>query len=175
MENVVPFSEYINNVKCSNAAREMIPMGINAGWPSISIRNQRICVTIPYFKTGMLEPNDKTPVFPIRYCLTTVWPYTRLIEFVDLKFVKDFTKYDYDQPIGTFRHEALQSVGKTEYLKMRDELLSCYDELIACVVEKRPFERQTRMAELMQVLVEPSLKPMYLGINKSFYTRFLGE
>lgn len=175
MENVVSFSEYINNVKCSNAAREMIPMGINAGWPAISIRSQRICVTIPYFKTGILEPNDKTPIFPIRYCLTTVWPYTKIVEFFDLKFMKDFSNYDFDQPIGTFRHEALQSVGRKEYFAMRDELLSYYDELISCVVEKRPFGRQARMAELMQILVEPSLKPMYQSINKSFYTRFLGE
>lgn len=175
MGNNMSFSEYMNQVKSSNAAREMIPMGINAGWPAISIRNQRICVTIPYFKTGRLEPNDKTPIYPIRYCLTTVWPYTRIVEFVDLKFNKDFSNYDFDQQIGTFRHEALQSIGKKEYTQMRDELLACYDEIIACVVEKRPFKQQTRMAELLQVLVEPSLKPMYMSINKSFYTKFLGE
>lgn len=174
MEPIMKINEYMDLVKQGNVARELLPMGLNAGWPYLTIRNKQLCVTIPYYRSE-LKPNDGTLLFPISYCMTTVWPSAKVVGYNNLRYDKAFKKINFDKPVGTFRHEAIKNLGKTEYTALRDELLACYDELIGCIFSDTAFENQPRMTQLLQLLMEPSMRPLYLYLCKPFFETYLGE
>lgn len=152
-----------------------MPMGYLPGLPILEIRNEELCLTIPYLKYKVTGQVDKTLVYPIRFTLTLVLPELRVAEFRDLGYQSAFRKIDFTKPVGLFRHEAVKHLTKQAYQQSREELLGCYDKVIAALLygENYTQEDEARMQELLQMMVEPSLLPIYKELNADFYFKYL--
>lgn len=164
---------FLSLAKQGAVARELIPMGISAGWPILSVRGRQLCVTIPYFRAE-LKPDDQTLLYPFAHALTLLWPNGRVVGYSSLRYDKAFADIDFDKPVGTFRHEAIRHLGKAEYVALRDELYGCYDALIEAIYGNRPYEGQERMRDLFGQLMEPGLEPFYRMLGKSFFSTYAG-
>lgn len=160
--------DFISKVNKSDTRRRLIPMEMGSGWPSLSIKNKQICVTIPYFRTQSGE-DGKVFVFPLSYILTVTWPNAAVVEFTSLRYKKEYNAIDFGKPAGTFKHEAVKDMNKDEYRDMRKSLFELYDELIECITDKKDFLGEKEFSQTLSVLMEPSLLPMYMHIAPKFF------
>lgn len=152
-----------------------MPMGYSAGLPILHIRNEELCLTIPFLKYRVTGQVDKTLVYPIRYTTTMLLPEKTFIEFRNLAYQPRFQKVDFSKPVGLFRHEAVKHLTKQEYQSARDELLGLYDKVIRALLygEEYGAQEEQRMKQLLQMLVEPSLLPIYKALDGDFYNKYL--
>lgn len=152
-----------------------MPMGYSSGLPILQIKNDCLCLTIPYLKYKITGVVDKTLVYPIRYTISVELPENNVIGFADLAFNKSFEKVDFNKPIGFFRHESIKNLSKNEYKEKRTRLLSLYGKLADSLLFGTEFteEDENDMRGLLKLLVEPSLYPIYNVLDRDFYNRFL--
>ena len=165
--------DFMGNVNKSETRGGLIPMEVSSGWPSIAIKNKEICITIPYFR-GRRTQDGKTALYPISHVLTVKWSDMAVVDYSVLAFDKEYKQIDFSKPVGLFPHESVEGLSKEDYKAKRDELFSLYDELIECVAEKKPFNNEGKMRTLFNVLMEPSLYPMYKHISPKFYEKYCG-
>ena len=152
-----------------------IPMGYSSGFPILQIKNGSLCVTMPYLKYQTTGEADKTLVFPIRYGISMELPTEKIIGFEDYEYKSSFANIDFDKPVGYFRHDAVRQYNKTQYKELRRELLGEYDKVANALLGNAPYSisDEKRMAELLQLLAEPSLLPFYRAIDTDFYNKYL--
>lgn len=152
-----------------------IPLGYTAGFPVLKIMNGCLCVTIPYLKYQTTGEVDKTLVYPIRYGITLELPTLQTVAFENYEYVSVFQNVDFEKPVGLFRHDAIKMYTRSQYQALLDELMQRYDEVIAMILGQLPYSGKTekRMTELLQMLVEPSLRPMYRELNLDFYNKYM--
>ena len=164
--------EFIHDFNRSDFKRSQIPMGLVSGWPSIKLYNGKIAVTIPYFKRTNLE--NGIALYPI-YCSVTILADNpeRILDFTLYPLDSAWNNIDFAKPVGTFKHKALEAVKtKAEYVALCDKLYSYYDEMIEAVKNRKSFASEDEMQVLFSKLMEPSLYPFYLKVNKKFYMNF---
>lgn len=154
-----------------------IPIGYSSGFPVLQIKNESLCVTVPYLQYRTTGEVDKTLVFPIRYGITLELPTEKVIGFEDYEYNSSFGNVDFDKPVGYFRHDALKQYNKTQYRKLRKELMGEYDKVANAILSNEPYSAtdEKRMAELLQLLVEPSLLLFYRALDVDFYQKYLEE
>lgn len=164
--------DFIEMIRKSDTARSLIPMEFVSGLPIFSIRKGEVCVTIPYYFVKV-QPQDKTLIYPLEYSITALWSNGLIVDYKNFNFVPAMKKLDFSKPIGTFRHDAIKSLNKQQYMVLKNELFDCYDSYLTCIAEKKPFEKQKRMKELLNLLMEPCQKPMYMILGRRFFEEFL--
>lgn len=154
-----------------------IPMGYSHGIPILQIKNGCLCVCFPYLKYQTTGEVDKTLVFPIRYAVTLELPTEKIVGFEDYEYKDIFKNIDFDKPAGFFRHDAIKKYNKQQYAALRKELMGEYDKVINAVLGNAEyrFSDEQRMRELLQLLLEPSLLPMYRAIDSDFYNKYLAK
>lgn len=174
LEKTSEMKQLIAKVKKSAVVRNLIPMELGTALPLLSIRNNQLCVTLPFFR-AMTQPEDKTLLYPFVYTITAAWPNGNIIEFKNLRFEKAYKNVEFSKPVGTFRHEAIKHLNKARYKEMKDELFLLYDELIINICSNEPENEALEMdlKALLALLVEPSLKPFYEATDKKFYHKFM--
>lgn len=152
-----------------------IPMGYRTVFPILQIKNGSLCITFPYLKYQTTGEVDRTLVFPIKYAVSLELPTEKIIGFEDFEYNENFQKVDFDKPIGYFRHEAVKKYNETEYDRLYHELMAEYDKVIHVLLEggEYDFSDEKRMAELLQLLVEPFLLPIYQAVDTNFYNKYL--
>lgn len=152
-----------------------MPMEYTYGYPILQIKNDRLCLVVPYLKYKTTGEPDKTYVYPIRYVITVVLPEVLPIEYKNLEYELRFGKIDYKTPIGLFRHEAIKHLNKKEYESAREELYDCYDKVIAAILFDQEYnvEEEERMSTLLQMMVEPCQLPIYKVLDEDFYNKYL--
>ncbi len=163
---------FIEMIRKGDTARSLIPMEFVSGLPILSLRKGEICVTIPYYFVKV-QPQDKTLIYPLEYSITALWSNGLIVDYKNFNFVPAMKKLDFSKPVGTFRHEAIKHLNKQQYMELKNELLDCYDSYLTCIAEKKPFEKQARMKELLNLLMEPCQKPMYMILGRKFFEEFL--
>ena len=154
-----------------------IPMGYTVGFPILQIKNGSLCVTFPYLRYQTTGEVDKTLVFPIRYGISLELPTEKIICFEKYEYRDEFCEIDFDKPVGYFRHDAIKQYNKMQYNDLYQELMKEYDKLINALLGNGAYSPsdEKRMAELLQILVEPSLLPMYGAIDLDFYNKYLAK
>lgn len=152
-----------------------IPLGYLQGLPILQIKNDRLCVTIPYLKYKVTGVVDKTLVFPIRYTITLSLPDKNVIGFSDLSFEPIFKNINYSKAIGYFRHDEIKHLNKDEFKAKKDELFAEYDKVINALLygEEYSEENEEKMCKLMKMIIEPSLLPIYKALDEDFYNKYL--
>lgn len=152
-----------------------IPMEYSPGIPMASLYNGEACLVIPYVKYKITGEIDKTQVFAPRFVIVITVKNGIVVKYEDLLFDSRFEEIDFRKPIGLFRHSAIRHMKKNEYVKMRKELYELLDELCTSMSGKMEFDEMDamRFCKLYAVLLEPSLRPFYHAINKTFYETYI--
>lgn len=152
-----------------------MPLGYVEGYPILQIRNQQLCLVIPFLKYKVTGAVDKTLVFPIRYAVTVILPEKKIVKFEDLSTNPIFAKVDFEKPIGYFRHDSIKQFNKSEYKAKKDELYGMYDKIIDALLGEGDYsaEDDEAMKELAGIMLEPSLKPIYRVLDSDFYNKYL--
>lgn len=165
---------FVEMIRKSSIARSLIPMEFISGLPILSIRKGEICITIPYYR-AKIQPEDKTLIYPLEYSITALWSNGTIVDYKNFNFVPAMKKLDFSRPTGTFRHEEVKKLNKQQYMELKNELFSCYDEYLTCIEQKKAFGGSERMKELFNIIMEPCQKPMYMLIGRKFFEEFLKE
>ena len=152
-----------------------MPIGYSAGLPVLQIKNGGLCLLVPYLKYKVTGEVDKTLVFPIRYTVTVELPQGTPVAFEDLSFNARFKKVDFSRPVGLFRHDSIKQYSKQEYHALRDELLTMYDKVVDALLYSSEYAEadDIRMKELLHILPEPSLLPIYKALDSDFYAKYM--
>lgn len=148
-------------------------MGYVAGLPIISAVGNKLCLKVPYLKYKVTGEVDKTLVYPVKYVLTYSLPDLKPVGFEDLEYNKTFRKVEFNRPIGYFRHDAIKALSKKEYADKKAELFSMYNELAASLIENKPYSRINEFKKLLNIIIEPSVKPIYKALDNTFYKNYL--
>ncbi len=176
MKNTINTAEIIKEVKTSEFLLNCrLPLGYVSGYPILQIKNDRLCMLIPYLKYRTTGEVDKTLVYPIKYTLTVSLPDKKFIGFEDLAFNPVFGKVDFNKPIGLFRHDSIKDLNKTEYRTKKSELYSMYDLAANAVLGTADYsdEDAEEFSQLLSALLEPSLKPIYKVLDADFYASYI--
>lgn len=165
--------EFLQELNKSDIVRKQVPLGLGMGLPMLEIIGEELCVTVPYFKV-IPAKDDKTLIFPPECVITVKWPSGLLVSYKNLRYDKEYSKVKFDKPVGTFRHEAIKNWNKGEYQSKKAELLKMYDAFIANLYSEEPYEEKG-FSELLNTIIEPSLRPFYMRMGKGFYHKFLSQ
>lgn len=149
--------------------------GYSVGLPILQIRNGILCLVLPYLRYRVTGEVDKTLVYPIRYTVTVELPGQKPVAFQDLSIISIFEKVDFTRPVGLFRHDSIKQYGKDQYFALKDELYSLYDKTANALIYETSYtwSDEKRMVELLRLLIEPSLLPMYKALDIDFYNKYL--
>ena len=164
---------FLEKVNKSEFRRRLIPMELSSGWPSVSIKNAQICITVPFFR---MQPGSegKIALFPLSCLFTLTWPHAMVVEFASLRYRKEYKNIDFAKPVGIFKHEAVKDLPKDEYIAKRNELFALYDQLLDSITNRKAFEKEEEMRGLFRIMMEPSLYPMYKHIAQKFFETYCG-
>lgn len=152
-----------------------IPMGYVPGLPIISILNGNLCMKVPYLKYKVTGELDKTFVYPIKFIVTISIPEETIIGIEDLSFNESFCNVEFQNPVGTFRHEAIKNLNKEAYENLRKSLYVEYDKIINYLTGYKgyTFTDENHFKSLFNVILEPSLYPFYRAIDSNFTNKYL--
>lgn len=168
-------TEILAQLKTSKAVMNL-PLGYVNGYPVITVKNGRVCLVVPYLKYKKTGEVDKTLVYPIRYLVTYSVKDGVVTSVEDLAENKGFAGFDFSAPVGYFRHDAIKELTKTAYSEKQSRLYQLYDCFIDALTEKKNFQAKAlhEMKELLSLLIEPSLKPVYKTLYPNFYKNCIG-
>ena len=95
--------------------------------------------------------------------------------YEDLSVNAVFSKIDFEKPIGYFRHESIKNFTKQEYKAKKEELYAMYDKIINALLNNARYTEADNDAfkTLLNIMIEPSLKPMYTALDEEFYKKYL--
>jgi len=152
-----------------------MPLGYVAGYPMLGIKADELCITVPFLYYKSTGEVDKTLVFPIRYILTMTLPEQGIVSFNDLSYSP--MNIDFHKPICLFRHEAIKNLDKKAYSEKQDELFSLYDKVISHLLTGSAYtaEDESRMSQLLNLLLEPELRPFYKKLAPDFYKKYFNK
>lgn len=176
MENKICIKDILNGLKTDEfVLNSRLPSGYGYGYPILQVRNDYLCMVVPYLRYKTTGVVDRTLVFPIRNTFTISLPDKRFIGFEDLRYNPRFAKVDFSMPIGLFRHESIKNLSKKEYEAKREELYAQYDKLINALLFDGEYSEEDgeSMKQLLKLLVEPSLYPIYKALDADFYNKYL--
>lgn len=176
MDNKLCVKDILKDLKSNDYVIHCgMPLGYVEGLPTLQIKNDQLCLQIPFLRYQLTGQVDKTLVYPIRFVLTISLPERNLVSYCDLSFNSRFRNVDFSAPVGLFRHEAIKNLTKNEYRKMREELLEQYDKVADSLLNGTQYtaEDEEKMRRLLNTLIEPSLLPIYKVLDEDFYNKYL--
>lgn len=152
-----------------------IPLGYVSNIPVLKEVNGKFCLIIPYLRYKPTGNIDKTLVFPAKYTLTISLPHGKIVGLNDFSYDSRFKRVDFTKPIGLFRHDAVKQFSKNEFNEKRDELYKAYGEIVSAKLEGAPVPEgaEKTFSELIRIILEPSLYPIYKAIDEEFYNKYL--
>ena len=80
-DNII--SELFHTLKRRPELQAVIPMGYTPGLPMLNIRQDNLCVEIPFLRYKVTGEKDRTLVYPVRYVATYLVPEMQMIRFTD--------------------------------------------------------------------------------------------
>jgi hypothetical protein len=145
------------------------------GWAMPSRKDGRVYITVPFFGMPTSRGKSGGPLFAPFATMTLDWQKGTLVGYRNLA-VDDLWPLD-GEPVGTFPHAAVARLRRSEYLQLREELFTLYDDLCRMLAAEAtiPPEWSARFSELLRQLMEPSLTSYYRVLAPNFMDRFLGE
>ena len=175
MKNRISISEVIKKIKTRGFFLNCeMPLGYTAGFPVLQIKNDNLCLLVPYVRYQTTGEVDKTLVFPIRYTICLELPTEKIVGFENLEYNPAFKKIDFMKPVGYFRHESIKCYNKKQYRDLYGELMEQYDKVANSLLYGTEYSAsdEKRMCELIQLLVEPSLAPIYSVMDADLYQKY---
>lgn len=175
MNNSIVSSFYLD-LKRRPELQAVIPMGYNPGIPMLSVKQDNLCLIIPFLRYKIIINGEKkqTLVFPIRYVVEYLIPERQLVRIEDLAFSKYAEKVDFDKACGLFKHEAIANFTQQEYKMLRTDTLKSYDKAVDVLLNGKSYliSDLNLMASQLQTIVEPSLWAFYKSIEPQFFNKY---
>ena len=152
-----------------------MPMGYVPGLPILCILNGNLCMRVPFLKYKVTGEIDQTFVYPVKYVATILIPEGVTASFEDLSLNPAFAYVAFNDPVGTFRHEAVKTLTKPAYESLRSSLYREYDKIIDCLIRGKeyPASDEAVFKKLLNMILEPSLRPFYQVIDPLFSQKYL--
>ena len=168
--------DFLTKINTSPVVRSYVAMDRGYGLPMLSIVGNRLLVSVFYYRV-LPRKDDKSLIMPPEYVLSFDYPSCKLARFEAIRMSPRGKGLDFDQPVGTFRHDAIKDLDRAAYQTKKDELYALLDKLIANLGGEGEFtdDDERQLATLYQMLTEPSLHPAYRSCAPAFFSRFIGE
>ena len=169
-------TEILKSLKTNEfLSHSTISLGYTPGLPMAANLNGTPCLVVPFLKYQMTGKVDATQVFAPRYVAIVEVKHGTVVGFSDLTFDKRFGKVDFNKPVGLFRHAAIHHLNKKEYDNLRNKLYDMLDTLCLSMEKKGEFDEMDtqRLSKLFVMLLEPSVKPFYHAIDKTFFESYI--
>jgi hypothetical protein len=163
----------MRNVRRTPAFRQAVPQEAGVGWPLPSRRDGKAYLTLPFFGMPPRADAGSIPLFAPFAAMTLEWRTGTLVAYRDLRYERLWEPIE--DPVGTFPHEAVARLRRSEYLERRGQLLAMYDELLDTLAAGGSFDAawSARFSELLRTLMEPALVPYYGALAPKFIDRWL--
>lgn len=161
----------LEEVSRGEARRMLVPAEMSVGWPSISIKQQNICVLVPFYLARRAQ-EGRTLLYPISYSMLLLLENGIVVNFTRHSYTKGFEDVDYAKPVGTFPHPSVEGMDRESYARARDTLFGYYDGLIDAIRQKKAFDELEAMRALFTRMMEPPMLPMYERIAPKFFQTY---
>lgn len=167
-------SSLFQELKHHQELQAIIPMGYTPGIPMLSIKQDNLCLIVPFLRYKITGDKDKTLVFPIRYVAEYVIPEGVMTKFEDLAYTPLAEKLDFDKACGLFRHKAIENISKQEYETLRAKTLASLDKAAEVLLEGTQYSKADfeLLCSQIQTIVEPSLWNFYQLLAPEFYNKY---
>ena len=157
--------------------RELVPMEAGVGWPLPHLSNGSVHAILPCFGMARVGKPARTALLAPFAGFTVSWSSGRPVEYVDYRYRGAWRNLDFSRPLGSFPHEQVQAMRRSDYLAKRARLHRMYGQLfdsLAAGGELPPFWMR-EFTELVDLLWEPALRPFYRQLAPRFYARLTGS
>ena len=150
-------------------------LGYMDGLPMLQVVNGKLCMLIPLLKYKITGEVDKTLVYPIRYTFRVTLPDGKIVGYEECSVNPAFAEVDFEKPIGFFRHESVKQYTKQQFMEEKDKLYGMYGKMAGAILYGTPYseEEDEAFKTLLNIILEPSLKPIYEVLDKDFYEKYL--
>lgn len=164
-----------NLVKSEFYFHSGIYMGYVDGLPLLQVVNGKLCMLVPFLKYKITGEVDKTLVYPIRYVYRVTLPDGKIVGYEDCSVDAAFAEVDFEKPIGFFRHESVKCYTKQQFMEEKEKLYGMYGKIAEAILYGAPYSAEDEEAfkTLLNIIIEPSLKPIYKVLDKDFYDKYL--
>ena len=175
MNSTFSTEKFLSSLKSNKFVLGNIPIGYVKGLPILNIKNGNLCMVVPFLKYKITGEVDNTFVYPIHYAITFSIPEGTIVGFEDLAFNESFNNVKFTEPIGTFRHDAVKSMDKEGFQALKSSLYEEYDKIVSFLTLGTQYthEDEIRFISLINTILEPSLHPFYMALDKNFATKYL--
>lgn len=188
METNYSIRNIIKQIKSEYLLHCRVPQDYSSGLPLLVYRNENLCMIVPYLRYRITGKKNGTLVFQIKYAVTVDLPplpdpeaksteqALRIVRFEDLAYDPRFKDFEFNMPVGLFKHQAIIDLTKKEYNDLRDELFTLYDKLAVSLISGYDMDKEdvARMRELFGRIVEPSTLKVYKMLDRDFYDFIIG-
>ena len=164
----------MRGIRTTAAFRQLVPMEAGVGHPLPERRDGRVQLVLPFFGMPRARERGAVPLHPPFATMTLDWHTARVVNYRDLTTEG---LWDTHEPVGTFPHDAVAAMRRSEYLDHRERLYAMYDEMFPRLETNDQFEPSWTEAFSAHfgTLMEPSLLPYYRRLGSGFIQRFLGS
>lgn len=175
MNNTFSSEKFLSSLKSNKFVLGNIPVGYVKGLPVLTIKNENLCMVVPFLKYKVTGEVDNTLVYPIHYTITFTIPEGNIVGFEDLAFNESFKNVKFTEPIGTFRHEAVKSMDKEAFQALKSKLYEEYDKIVSFLIMGTQYtsEDELNFSSLLNIVLSPCLHPFYMAIDKNFATKYI--
>lgn len=164
----------IKEVRNSPVFQELVPMEAVSGWTIPFKRDERVYLRIPFYRTKN-EGKGNTLLYPPMAIITVDCSSKIVVEYLNTKFKSPWSEGDWETEVGSFPHEAIARMTVGEYKECKQKLMQLYNEIVKCLMDGSKLNKDTHneFMKLLNLLVEPGLKPFYKAIGPKFFGHFL--
>lgn len=157
--------------------KALIPMGYTPGIPMLKLRQDNLCMMVPYLCYKVTGEKDNTLVFPIRFVTEYLIPENKMVSFTDLAYTSMAGSVDFNKPCGTFRHEAIANLSRLEYDALRNATLSSLDKVASYLLDDGEFsaEDYQLLTAQLDTIIEPSLRGFYSVLSPDFFNKYFNN
>ena len=166
--------QIITNIHQTQWFQQLIPMETSISCPIPLRKKGSVYIILPCIGVKTTTAGQ-TILFPPLATLTLNWSNQAIVEYVDLKFKNPWQQEVTEGQIGIFPHKAIANLTVDEYKQKRSQLLAMYDTMFESLALGNSFSEQwcNDFSQLLQLLIEPSLKPYYRDLQPKFFNRFI--
>jgi hypothetical protein len=164
----------IEQFKKNGSKFRLVPLGSTASLPiPLRIRG-KVCLAFLFYTGKRLNEKEKIKIFRPNAKIVIDYPRGKIIYYRDYclldEFKNDFKDKKWDEPIGMFPHEKIESLTLKEYNEKKNKLLAQYDEAIDLFLNnKDDAEFKEDFRNQFYNLCEPCLLPFMNKVGKNFF------
>ncbi|MCD8235832.1 MAG: hypothetical protein LUD00_04090 [Prevotellaceae bacterium] len=167
-------SSLFQELKHRSELQAIIPMGYTPGIPMLSVKQDNLCLIVPFLRYKITGEKDKTLVFPIRFVAEYLIPEGVMVKFEDLAYTPLAENVDFSKACGLFRHKAIENLSKQEYESLRTKTLESLDKIAEVLLGGAIYSKMEHelLCSQLQTIVEPSLWSFYQLLAPEFYNKY---